>query len=364
MDGLKELLGKTTGALVNAGLWMEEKKIGQKMMMTGATVGALGIVYLMAAAGHGISMETDVLVQSGTHAMEVFQNAQQMGLEAITGDISKINSVSDLANIVPNAIKAPFSNNMLIESWRGLSISATGVAGLAVGLLGKVGLGSISDTLKDIANKKNDPEMLPPAISSLVAPVISDARLDFLLSTYEENESLLAKVQKDSLDKLGVQVNKGALRDCFLGQQKNTSHTGEILGVDYENGLVFQKTGPGQAIVHHLHDFNAVPVVGQTLKIEHGPNGFASHSVVPHVKSLEADRSPPEGMKVVQDGRHVGIIADIHNGFAIQSIGRGQFVAHDLSRMDKAPTVGEKVDLQYKNGRTLDSQAQSNDRGR
>lgn len=58
----------------------------------------------------------------------------------------------------------------------------------------------------------------------------------------------------------------------------------------------------------------------------------------------------PEGAQLATAGRFIGPVVDVKDGFAIQQGGRGQFYAHDLSKFDKAPQVGESMDVHYDKG--------------
>lgn len=66
--------------------------------------------------------------------------------------------------------------------------------------------------------------------------------------------------------------------------------------------------------------------------------------------------------EVVCEGRHVGAIESVSDGYAIQRTGRhDQFVAHDLSKFDKAPAVGDMMDIQWRGGKANVVEPQTHD---
>lgn len=87
----------------------------------------------------------------------------------------------------------------------------------------------------------------------------------------------------------------------------------------------------------------------------------------PHTHSEEPTppptRAETQGASVVSSGQHVGTIVDIQDGHAIQSTGRGTYTAHELSRFDKAPLVGDSLDIKYRSGRAQVAPVKSRDQG-
>lgn len=69
----------------------------------------------------------------------------------------------------------------------------------------------------------------------------------------------------------------------------------------------------------------------------------------------------PEGVKVVSEGRHIGSVTRIEGEYAIQDVGRGDEVAHPLSRFDAPPEVGKKMDVSYVDGLARVAKALSQD---
>ncbi|HJV75082.1 MAG TPA: DUF6036 family nucleotidyltransferase [Noviherbaspirillum sp.] len=51
------------------------------------------------------------------------------------------------------------------------------------------------------------------------------------------------------------------------------------------------------------------------------------------------------------NGRYTGLIIGVSDSVVQQSIGRGDFVFHDLSNLDKKPTLHQDCTIQYRDGR-------------
>lgn len=69
----------------------------------------------------------------------------------------------------------------------------------------------------------------------------------------------------------------------------------------------------------------------------------------------------PAGVKVVSEGRHIGSVLRMEGDYAIQDEGRGNEVAHPLSRFDAPPEVGKKMDVSYLDGWAKVAKALSQD---
>lgn len=84
------------------------------------------------------------------------------------------------------------------------------------------------------------------------------------------------------------------------------------------------------------------------------------------LKNVEQSRVPPDGIKEVSEGRHIGNVVDVAGGYVIQDAGRGQMKAHALDKFDKEPQIGKMLDVTHRDGKAYvaDSQGQAKDRGR
>lgn len=69
----------------------------------------------------------------------------------------------------------------------------------------------------------------------------------------------------------------------------------------------------------------------------------------------------PDGVTVVTEGRHIGAVVRMEGDYAIQDVGRGDEVAHPLSRFEAPPEVGKKMDVSYVDGLARVAKALSQD---
>lgn len=251
MSNLTALLKKTTNALAGAAVWAKQNKLAEKMLVTGGVISGLGIAYMMGTAAHGVSVETNIIKTAGLQAYDAYQAAESFGLKAIVGDLSHLRTLGDLPGPLLEAIKAPFSNNMVLESWRGIGTSVAGTAGMAMGLITKFALRNAPapKTISDLA----PPPPQPPAHSApaAIAPATPIERLraasaqipqlaaaltrnaditvlDRMLQSAHNNIEL-AEIYDEPVPSLAESFNQveqmhGGFRDFYQSVQQNVRH--------------------------------------------------------------------------------------------------------------------------------------------
>lgn len=65
------------------------------------------------------------------------------------------------------------------------------------------------------------------------------------------------------------------------------------------------------------------------------------------------DYSNGKSAKLVKNGQYHGSVVAVENGYVIQDSGRGIMIAHDSRDFEQLPQVGDKLDLQYMNGKAM-----------
>lgn len=64
---------------------------------------------------------------------------------------------------------------------------------------------------------------------------------------------------------------------------------------------------------------------------------------------------------IASEGQHIGKVVDICNGYAVQNVGRGMLVAHDVKALSLIPKIGEVMNAKY-TGKKIDVQIVEQDK--
>jgi len=71
-----------------------------------------------------------------------------------------------------------------------------------------------------------------------------------------------------SAETMGIRVDRSQVADVLQhGAPDNGSFSGRVVGVDRENGLVYQSTGRGQGVVHELESLSKEPRIGEEMTV-------------------------------------------------------------------------------------------------
>lgn len=145
---IEKLLSKTTDATIKAAAWAKDNDLGSKLIITGATVGAIGMIYSFGAAAVGTNLDAKELLSRGQEGFEIYRTRQLDYATNAIGNGPKAEAISDLLSSLKAALSAPLWENSLVEAWRGLSITTSGAATIVTGVLAKIGLNNVADSLE------------------------------------------------------------------------------------------------------------------------------------------------------------------------------------------------------------------------
>lgn len=66
---------------------------------------------------------------------------------------------------------------------------------------------------------------------------------------------------------MGIQVDRSKVTNLLTNGEPDGTYVGKIVGVDHDNGLVYQSTGRGAGVVHDLNSLSRIPSVGEDITI-------------------------------------------------------------------------------------------------
>ena len=129
-------------------------------------------------------------------------------------------------------------------------------------------------------------------------------------------------------------------------------YQGDIILLDDQ--LAIQDCGNSIGVVHRVRDLEAGGLqLGAMLTAKY-LDGKAVCSVgesttAPGQLGLFGGESQRTAFEDVSAGQHFGRVVAVQDSRVIQDSGRGKFVAHALGGFDKAPRIGDRIDVAYRN---------------
>ncbi len=93
--------------------------------------------------------------------------------------------------------------------------------------------------------------------------------------------------------------------------------------------------------------------------LEYACFGLATKGLVAASKGASSDDALPANAKTVESGRYIGEVRAVTTRYVAQDSGRGVLVAHPLGALERTPAIGEKLDVQYVNGKPTLRETQS-----